>query len=103
MDVNKSVPSRLNADSISALSRDESANFDKSEKKKKPKKQTYWKPDEDVRLKTLFEEHGNNWGEIQLHFPEKSKEQIHNHIRHLKKSGKLDRIGTKDYEEKKRK
>ena len=102
-DTNKSLLGALNGDSVSAISKEESGINDKGEKKKKPKKQTYWKPDEDLKLKDLYNTHGNNWGEIQQHFPEKSKEQIHNHIRHLKKSGKLDLIGTKNYDDLKKK
>lgn len=95
----KSMMSKTPADSISAMSNDES--ISKSEKKKQ-KKQTYWKHDEDLRLKELFEKYGNQWAEIQKFFPERTKEQIHNHVRHLKKSGKLDLIGTKEYEESKK-
>ena len=102
-ETNKSAIGGLNVDSISIISKEESGINEKGEKKKKPKKQTYWKPDEDLKLKDLYDIHGNNWVEIQQHFPEKSKEQIHNHIRHLKKSGKLDLIGTKSYDEIKKK
>ena len=87
-------------DSASAISNEDSVN---SVQKKKVKKQTYWKPDEDLKLKSLYTTYGNNWAEIQKHFSDKSKDQIHNHIRHLKKSGKLELIGTKEYEDKKRK
>ena len=87
--------------SPSGTSNDGSINI-KSESKK-IKKQTYWKPDEDLKLKELHDKYGNQWMEIQKFFPDKTKEQIHNHIRHLRKSGKLELIGTKDYEKSKRK
>jgi len=102
IDANKQMNGRLGIDSASRMSNEESASI-KSDKRKKTKKQTYWKPEEDLKLKQLHEELGNQWSEIQKHFPEKSKDQIHNHIRHLKKSGKLDLIGTKEYEDNKRK
>jgi len=100
-EIKKSSGSRIAQDSVSGYSNDGSVNT-KGETKK-VKKQTHWKPDEDIKLKELFEKFGNQWVEIQKFFPDKTKEQIHNHIRHLKKSGKLELIGTKDYEEAKRK
>lgn len=98
--MNFAAPSNKSIDDGSAAGNDDAS---ESTAKKKTKKQTYWKPDEDLMLKVLFEKHGKNWGEIQKSFPDKTTDQIHNHIRFLKKSGKLDLIGTKDYEDKKRK
>ncbi|CAI2367257.1 unnamed protein product [Moneuplotes crassus] len=79
-------------DSISGISNSGSVNS--RGEKKKTKKKTYWKPDENLKLKELYEKYGNQWVEIQKFFPSKSTGQIRNHIRHLKKAESTSSQGT---------